>query len=241
MKLSIRNGVFETNSSSVHAIVIDTSGSEDEYALRYYDGPDLGFYGREFKVVGTSEDRVSYLWTAIWTIKTKYVQDEIDEDSPYAEHYHRLKDLPDLDWWKYYLYETWSGYYEGDTWISGNVTKDSEVYKNLQFQEELPEIDEDAPYEYQLLMLEKGVDHADILVTFFERVAEDRRLLYDFIFGLGSYVVVTNDEGGYELDVPRMIDSDIIMESIEYEEDNCEWGEFHEFPEQQRIVFIKIG
>ena len=241
MKMSIRNGVFETNSSSVHTIVIDTSGNEDEYALRYYDGPDLGFYGREFKVVGTSEDRVSYLWTAIWTIKNKYVLDEINEDSPYAEHYHRLKDLPDLDWWERYLYETWSGYYDDDdNWFSVSADDLTEREKP-RFQEELPEIDEDASFEYRMLMLEKGVDHADTLVTFFERVAKDRRLLHDFIFGLGSYVVVTNDEGGYELDVPRMIDSDIIMESIRYEEENCEWGEFHEFPEQQRTVFVKMG
>ena len=239
--MSVRQGVFETNSSSVHAIVIDTSGNVDENALFYYDGPVLGFYGRSFKVVGLPEDKISYLWTALWDLKTRYIHYEIDEDSPYAEFYHKLLDLPDLDWWKYYLYDTWSGYYRGDTWISANVSKDSEEYKKQQFQTELPEISEEAPYEYKYLMLHKEVDHANDLITFFERIANDRKLLYDFIFGIGSYVLVTHDEGGYEIDAPKMADADIILKSIEEEEDNCEWSQFHEFPDRDRVIFIKMG
>lgn len=240
MKISVRNRVFETNSSSVHAIVIDTSGNEEEYALRYYDGPNLGYYGRAFKLVGRAEDRLSYIWTAIWDLKTNYVRDDITEDSPYYDFYRRLNELPDLDWWKFYLFDTWSGYYIDDTWISANVSEDSKVFENLQFQDSLPEIDENAPYEYRCLMLYKGVDHADALINFFERIVKDRKLLYNFIFGAGSYVVVTNDEGGFEIDVPKVIDADIVMKSIEDEEESCKWNRFHEFPEQDRMIFVKM-
>lgn len=239
MKLSFRYNVFETNSSSVHAIVIDTSGNKEKYALNYYSGPELGFFGRAPKLVSRAENRLSYLWTAIWDLKTNYAIDEVMEDSPYSDFYRRLNKLPDLDWWRDCIIDTLLGHYDGDEWIGYEIGEESLEYSDMYFQTELPEVDEDAPYEYRDLVLYKQVDHADALLNFLEKVAEDRRLLYDYIFGAGSYILVTNDEGGVEIDVPKVIDADIIMKSINDEEETSEWNQFHEFPEQDRTIFIK--
>lgn len=240
MKISVRSRVFETNSSSVHAIVIDTSGNEEERALNYYDGPELGYFGRAFKLVGRANDRLSYIWTAIWDLKTNYIRDDINEDSPYYDLQRRLNELPDLDWWKSYLFESWSGKYVNDKWINFDEGRDSKELNNIRFQDKLPDIDDDDTlYEYGWLC--KGVDHADALISFFERIVEDRKLLYNFIFGAGSYIVVTNDEGGFEIDVPKMIDADIVMKSINDEEETSDWNRFHEFPEQDRTIFVKMG
>lgn len=46
MKVSIRQGVFETNSSSVHAIVIDTSGELGDF--KHYEYYDEGVYHSEY-------------------------------------------------------------------------------------------------------------------------------------------------------------------------------------------------
>ena len=57
---TIRKGIFETNSSSTHALVIDTNGSmniESPLVFRF------GEFGWDFDVYSCPEDRASYLWT----------------------------------------------------------------------------------------------------------------------------------------------------------------------------------
>lgn len=64
MKRVVRSNCFETNSSSVHAIVIDRrSGLQnpDSFGI----GFTLGQFRWEWKNYNTIEDRASYLWTAI--------------------------------------------------------------------------------------------------------------------------------------------------------------------------------
>ena len=62
MKTQIRKGVFETNSSSVHAICIAT---EDEYKVFDELFFDWGEFGWEWETYDSTYERASYLWTAI--------------------------------------------------------------------------------------------------------------------------------------------------------------------------------
>lgn len=62
MKRQVRKGVFETNSSSTHAICIAT-----EDVLNIPKSIDFGFgeFGWECRVRNTMQDRANYLYTAI--------------------------------------------------------------------------------------------------------------------------------------------------------------------------------
>lgn len=62
MKVQIRKGVFETNSSSVHAICIAT---EDEYKVSNELFFNWGEFGWERETYDSTYERASYLWTAI--------------------------------------------------------------------------------------------------------------------------------------------------------------------------------
>lgn len=68
MKQQIRQGVFETNSSSTHTISISMS---DEYksVLEKMSGEGIAFtsgeFGWEYDIYGDTWDKASYLWTGI--------------------------------------------------------------------------------------------------------------------------------------------------------------------------------
>lgn len=63
MKTTIRPQSFETNSSSVHAIVFSKDYDMSQASsIHYVDG---GSYGWEFLTYSTPEDKLAYLWTAI--------------------------------------------------------------------------------------------------------------------------------------------------------------------------------
>ena len=79
MKASVRNGVFETNSSSVHAIVINKKNlAENNNSIVKIE---CGDYGWEFEEYRSPFQKMNYLWTAI-----------VDNNE-------------DLDSWKEYLIE----------------------------------------------------------------------------------------------------------------------------------------
>lgn len=66
MKRIIRNGIFESNSSSTHAICICTDKKlleEMEHPTHLYFG--IGQHGWEFQTLGTPEERANYLYTGI--------------------------------------------------------------------------------------------------------------------------------------------------------------------------------
>ena len=63
MKVSKRNGVFETNSSSVHAIVINKQNMAVNNGSIVTVEP--GDYGWEFEEYRTPSQKINYLWTAI--------------------------------------------------------------------------------------------------------------------------------------------------------------------------------
>ena len=62
MKRQIRKNVFETNSSSTHAICISKN---NDYKKRDYINFEIGEFGWEFDVYGDVYSKASYLITAI--------------------------------------------------------------------------------------------------------------------------------------------------------------------------------
>lgn len=93
MRRQSRNGTFETNSSSVHSLVIDNSGrepskltlNEDNKVIAY-----LGSFGKDYMLYSTQEEKLSYLLTLCkysssgWNLASiyedynfKYIEDAI--------------------------------------------------------------------------------------------------------------------------------------------------------------------
>lgn len=75
MKRKTRNNVFETNSSSTHAICISNKSNENFFKnndfLQYCEHPlpfTLEEYGWDFSVLNMPEEKASYLYTAICDI-----------------------------------------------------------------------------------------------------------------------------------------------------------------------------
>lgn len=71
MKRTIRAGVWETNSSSVHALSIDPSGMEPSQLPIGKDGyirAHFGQFGREDGLYTSQEDKLSYLLTECYYI-----------------------------------------------------------------------------------------------------------------------------------------------------------------------------
>ena len=69
-KIQIRKGLFETNSSSTHCIVI---ADDDTYKVNYTDTLEftLGQFGWEHRIYNDTFTKAQYLYTAI-----KYLEDE---------------------------------------------------------------------------------------------------------------------------------------------------------------------
>lgn len=66
-----RNGVFETNSSSVHAISIDSSGREpSQFQLNEHGKIEISFgsFGRESRTYYSQYNKLSYLMTCLYYI-----------------------------------------------------------------------------------------------------------------------------------------------------------------------------
>lgn len=99
MKHQIRKSVFETNSSSVHAIAIGKKGwnnlpDEVEFSC--------GQFGWERESYSDISSRASYLWTAVWSkYQESWCPDDENKD---------LKESPDYSDYKDYISETLGQY-----------------------------------------------------------------------------------------------------------------------------------
>lgn len=62
MKRTIRRGVFETNSSSVHAISISEAGNLTYPKFVYFE---TGKFGWEHEIYHDKQNKAAYLWTGI--------------------------------------------------------------------------------------------------------------------------------------------------------------------------------
>ena len=77
---NIRNKVFETNSSSVHSIVIDKSGREKSRLKPNKDGAivaHFGKFGKELEYYNTQSEKLSYLVSLLYYYSGDYDMESI--------------------------------------------------------------------------------------------------------------------------------------------------------------------
>lgn len=81
MKRKIRKGVFETNSSSVHSLVISNEGREPSEFKFNNDGEieiDFGQFGKDERVYTSQYDKLSYLITCLYYLSGWEINDIYD-------------------------------------------------------------------------------------------------------------------------------------------------------------------
>lgn len=85
----IRKSVFETNSSSVHALTFDQSGKEPSQFILNKDGNleiDFGSFGREYEIYNTQYEKLSYLITAAYYVAgMPYDMDDLYENWEFGQ------------------------------------------------------------------------------------------------------------------------------------------------------------
>lgn len=82
--IKVRKEVFETNSSSVHSLVIASEGREPSVLPVDDEGyilADFGNFGKEYEIYNSQADKLSYLLTCVY-----YLTHGWDIESVY-EHY----------------------------------------------------------------------------------------------------------------------------------------------------------
>lgn len=114
MKRTIRRGVFETNSSSVHSIVIGNNGENVYDCLPTQQSFKGGDFGWEVENYNDADSKASYLWTAIvtlydidtneyrekianilnkWGIETYFEDPKVVDENDYIDHVSDLLDF----------------------------------------------------------------------------------------------------------------------------------------------------
>ena len=176
MKL-IREGTFETNSSSTHALVIPKVVSEEEYST--YDSLDHNYeFGREeCRLVNDWDEKLAYIYLIL--------KEAVDR---------KLIITKDLD-----------GFKETIKWLYTEVAKDrnesyrvtpKNIFDNI---DKGSQVDECAYSDYHYYPY---VDHMEDLLNkeFINRLLNDIEFLKRFIFNRQSYITVGGDEyRGYNI------------------------------------------
>lgn len=103
MKKVIRENLFETNSSSVHAIVVNPK-AELQIPETHVINFNVGEFGWELETYHSIEDRASYLWTAILEVYCKW--NDNDESQKYYTEGARE--------WERYIIETINNEFKGN-------------------------------------------------------------------------------------------------------------------------------
>lgn len=182
MKIQIRKGVFETNSSSTHAIVIKNDSTINTYPEKVEF--KLGEFGWEYDNYNDVETKASYLWTAIvglakeganidgydnnnYTVNdfVKYITDTLAEYNITAEFPHNYKKLKSY------------------TWLNGN----KESFYNIFTDKEGNEID-------------YYIDHIRDLDSFLNIILTNKNLLMSYLFDTNSFIVTGNDNDDYDVE-----------------------------------------
>lgn len=73
--IKIRSNVFETNSSSVHSIVITKTPTDPGWFVEF----SIGEFGWEFNELSTPEEKASYFYTAACSLLKRDIFNEISE------------------------------------------------------------------------------------------------------------------------------------------------------------------
>ena len=198
MKATIRKNVFETNSSSMHAIVMSASDGFEENGIPKIIEPRQ-YRKWTYEVLDTPFERLQYLWTAI---------DCLDDD-----------DIATIDEWKKYLIENLklpeetTFIREFDKDIYKEMSRDNVLYDNLHGLLEYVKGDETLDKKTVQDMVEKTIedyydndylltdddlwndnlDCTGCLESWLKALHDDSQLLYDYVYGKDSRVYVTSD------------------------------------------------
>ena len=164
MKIQIRRGVFETNSSSVHTLTITKNPNNLKFPKKLIF--DSGDYGWEHACLTTPEEKASYLWEGIISVFPDYENKNLTEyNKAIASITKILKSVGVKAIFKYnnpkYKESEWGNYYEF-------CDKDDNV---------------DDGY----------IDHSSELCTFLYDVCFDKNKLLGFLFSENSYIETGND------------------------------------------------
>lgn len=92
MKRNIREGVWETNSSSVHALYVDHKGLQKNH-LKRKDGyviADFGQFGKEYNLYMDQDDKLSYLLTELYFIN--HYSEDIEDTYEFERLEEAIKD-----------------------------------------------------------------------------------------------------------------------------------------------------
>lgn len=184
-RLSIRRGTFETNSSSVHAIVIDKTKDYDdspESITRLFGD----FYGQETRVLRTSEERLSYLWSAVLCLEE------------------------DVNWWYYHIVDT-LGLPDDIPFDTRELIRSE--YDDFMLNE-TPWTRDDYYEALSSLRIDCGIDHQENIVAFVGRM-RNPKLLRQFVYG-DSVVICATESDIEEVSKPYGIDWDTIDEDVLY-------------------------
>ncbi len=178
MKTQIRKGCFETNSSSMHAIVITKDKPENIYT-GYACEFRVGEFGWEHRRYMDFMDKASYLWTIIVNGNLKKVYEgtfyKSNYDGKEYENYHYELDIENEEYKKIKKAIT-------DTLISVGFEDDG---WNIRFQEKFEKTSYGS--------LEIGyVDH-DPGIGFVKEIVFNRDRFIRFLFSPTSFIETWND------------------------------------------------
>ena len=176
MKIQIRRGVFETNSSSVHTLTITKNSNNLKFPKKLIF--DSGNYGWEHARLTTPEEKASYLWEGIISVFPDYKNKNLTEyNKAIASITKILKSVGVKAVFKYnnpkYEESEWGNHYEF-------CDKDGNI---------------DDGY----------MDHSSELCTFLYDVCFDKTKLLNYLFSTESFIKTGNDnededypDGDYE-------------------------------------------
>lgn len=114
MKRQIRKGVYETNSSSIHAICIT---KDNTYNLENHIDFCVGEYGWEFEEYRDTYNKASYLITAILSFDKEYADEKLEQLKSILDSYGITYTLPELKIQSYKWNNKIHYYYDIDGYI----------------------------------------------------------------------------------------------------------------------------
>lgn len=174
MKVQIRPGVFETNSSSTHAISIIKKSNITEYPDKVIF--DKGNFGWEFEIYNSTSDKASYLWEAI----IGYYHCNID----------KVKECIQV------ITDTLTKYNIKAVFVYDDITMHTHTYNSgdtyTYVKCKNTNGEDDDGY----------IDHTEELEPFIESVIYNEKQLLNYLFDYNSYVSTGNDNSDEILNCP---------------------------------------
>lgn len=218
----IRYGIFETNSSSTHAIVVPKKIKKENYSL--YDSLDHNFsFGRgECRLVDSWDEKLAYIYIVI---KDNFQPHISEFKAQVIKIYEEIKKSQDTSYSSYIKPQDIFRYIDDDK-NDGNITGNDNF----------------------VVLCERWgnyVDHSSSIdEEFITRIFEDYEFLKRFLFNKESYITIGGDEYrgyniktiGFEYDYDE--DYECMENCSEYEIKGEFWNKLEEY-KKENDVYLK--